>query len=242
MTIQRRPFTDWQKISPQPQYQHDSPNLMLILNWLISENGGQNLGCWGPMPANATYIRSHYNGAAVDYRYANPGKGILNGIGVIRPKLVNWSDELGITAIHDYYNCEIWRSRRTPNEADAYTLWWKKQTPDGKMGATWATYFHIETSKEQWDVTVPIDMRLGKLPQQQALKPTLKLGSTGDYVRWLQQRLFNNGHTDLIVDGKFGQTTVDHVRWFQAVNGLQPDGVVGPKTWAAVDALPAQSG
>lgn len=66
-------------------------------------------------------------------------------------------------------------------------------------------------------------------------KATVKQGAVGDAVSYLQGVLkFRCGHA-ILVDGQFGPTTNDHVMWFQGVNGLTIDGVVGPKTWAVVD-------
>jgi peptidoglycan hydrolase-like protein with peptidoglycan-binding domain/D-alanyl-D-alanine dipeptidase len=59
-------------------------------------------------------------------------------------------------------------------------------------------------------------------------RPPLRLGSTGDAVRRLQERL------GLTPDGTFGSKTDEAVRAFQTANGLTPDGVVGPKTWTAL--------
>lgn len=238
MTIQKNPFTNWQQIQPQSQYQRNSPNLVLLRDYLIATWGGQNLGIYGAMPKGATYIRTHYNGAALDWRYENPGPGKDFAQAFILRWLIDYSHELGIQSIHDYVNRRIWHAKRTSNEDDAHSAWWKLQKPDGKMGAKWATYFHIETTRQQWNVTVPIDMRLGKPVEQVTFKPTLKLGATGDYVRWLQQRLRNNGYSGMEVSGRYTQNTHDNVVWFQTVSGLSPDGVVGPKTWGAIDTLP----
>ena len=57
---------------------------------------------------------------------------------------------------------------------------------------------------------------------------TLKLGSRGSDVRTLQRYL------NLAVDGIFGPITEETVKLYQKSKGLIPDGVVGPKTWAAL--------
>ncbi len=54
----------------------------------------------------------------------------------------------------------------------------------------------------------------------------LKLGSEGDDVKKLQVKL----GVDPI--GKFGPKTDAAVKAWQSSNGLTPDGVVGPATWA----------
>lgn len=55
---------------------------------------------------------------------------------------------------------------------------------------------------------------------------TIKLGSRGEDVRVLQQKL------NLSVDGIFGPITEEAVKNFQKENGLAVDGIVGPNTWA----------
>jgi len=62
-------------------------------------------------------------------------------------------------------------------------------------------------------------------------KPTLKMGSKGDWVKVAQARLFVNGH-HIEVDGDFGPNTKNAVIAFQATYGLEKDGIIGPKTWA----------
>ena len=63
--------------------------------------------------------------------------------------------------------------------------------------------------------------------------PTLRVGSTGDQVKWLQEFLNTRGET-LVVDGIFGARTDAAVGRFQYKEGLVSDGVVGPKTYAAI--------
>ena len=62
----------------------------------------------------------------------------------------------------------------------------------------------------------------------------LKKGSSGVCVKTLQNLLNARGFNTNGVDGKFGQQTHDAVVCAQKSNGLTPDGIVGPKTWAAL--------
>ena len=68
--------------------------------------------------------------------------------------------------------------------------------------------------------------------------PTLRRGDTGADVETLQQKLVDLGW-QLDVDGDFGPATQDAVEEFQSSAGLTMDGVVGPQTWAALDARSA---
>ncbi len=60
---------------------------------------------------------------------------------------------------------------------------------------------------------------------------SLKQGDKGEKVKTLQN-LLNGKGASLTVDGDFGPATYKAVRSFQSVNGLEVDGVVGPKTAA----------
>ena len=63
------------------------------------------------------------------------------------------------------------------------------------------------------------------------MKPSpilLKVGSTGDRVKQIQEKLGED------TDGIFGLVTKQAVEKWQAANGLVADGIVGPKTFAAM--------
>lgn len=66
--------------------------------------------------------------------------------------------------------------------------------------------------------------------------PTIKLGSKGSYVKKAQKLLIANGYScgTAGADGDFGAATYNAVKKFQAANGLEVDGIVGAKTWAAL--------
>lgn len=62
----------------------------------------------------------------------------------------------------------------------------------------------------------------------------LKMGSSGDAVKSLQQSLNNYGYK-LDVDGFFGSLTLNAVEDFQKQHGLAVDGIVGPNTYAELN-------
>ena len=66
----------------------------------------------------------------------------------------------------------------------------------------------------------------------------MKIGSNGDEVKALQEKLNNLGF-NLVVDGDFGKATHNAVVALQAVFGYDIDGVAGPAT---LTLLESQSG
>lgn len=68
----------------------------------------------------------------------------------------------------------------------------------------------------------------GKAASIPVSKPTLKVGSSGDAVRTLQQKV------GVTADGAFGPKTKAAVVAFQKAHGLVADGIVGPMTWKAL--------
>lgn len=64
--------------------------------------------------------------------------------------------------------------------------------------------------------------------------PTLRQGSRGAYIQFLQQMLESNLVPVKGIDGIFGKNTDTAVRQFQENAGLTVDGIVGPNTWNAL--------
>ncbi|MDR0383998.1 MAG: peptidoglycan-binding protein [Christensenellaceae bacterium] len=91
-------------------------------------------------------------------------------------------------------------------------------TPDGIVGnATWNNINSVLTATGD---ALPAE------PKKPYPGTPLRFGSRGENVRYLQQRLGINA------DGIFGTQTANAVTNFQRRNGLTPDGIVGPATWA----------
>ena len=98
------------------------------------------------------------------------------------------------------------------------------------------------TSDKGWThYAIPVGMYSeGEIPVE-IVKPTLRKGDSGDNVKELQERLNDLGFDCGAADGKFGTKTKNAVVAFQTEMNLDPDGIVGRKTWKAIDEAEAQA-
>ena len=106
---------------------------------------------------------------------------------------------------------------------------------DGQIIECSGTVKRSSTDNKHWThYGIPKGMD-GQVPTTD--KPTLRKGSTGEYVTLLQTKLIQRGY-DLSpygADGKYGNKTVAAVKQFQKDMGLVADGICGKNTWAAID-------
>jgi len=90
------------------------------------------------------------------------------------------------------------------------------------------------TDDRSWGWThyaIPRGLEGGDVP---VWRSTIRKGSRGDDVTYLQERLNDLRYSVGTVDGIFGEKTRKAVMEFQRANGLGVDGVVGPMTWEAI--------
>ena len=154
-------FYNWQHgtAADRMKFRKASPNLVAINDYLCKRWGGSNVGIYvvrnikdGSMPS------SHSFGAALDWRYGDSAAARGKITAEVLPWLVDNSQELGIQAIHDYVGCTVWRSvRHAPQKRG----WLKqpKSSQGGAMGASWAKWLHIETTKRGWKDGRRVDER-----------------------------------------------------------------------------------
>jgi len=98
-------------------------------------------------------------------------------------------------------------------------------------------YFTTRNKKwTHWGVPVCIDGEITPSPTPPT-KPTLRRGARGEYVTLSQTMLIQKGYDCGAsgADGIFGTGTENAVRSFQHDHGLSADGIIGQKTWAALD-------
>ena len=106
----------------------------------------------------------------------------------------------------------------------------------------WWKYFGYTMAKFRADVDKVL--KGGKITVNVSVsteRETVKVGSTGSDVKYLQQRLnamktyLKLSFAKLTDDGDFGAKTLAAVKEFQKSRKLTVDGIVGKNTWAALD-------
>jgi peptidoglycan hydrolase-like protein with peptidoglycan-binding domain len=133
------------------------------------------------------------------------------------PKQGSGHPDIAAYGIHANVDGEPWHNQAI--EMDGFTSW-------------------VNGGRKRPSLTFPIKDAV-PVPPNPVIVPgsrTLRLTSPtmkGDDVWYLQNTLRKIGR-EITVDGDFGAKTEEHVKWYQSQHGLTSDGVVGPKTWAAV--------
>lgn len=106
---------------------------------------------------------------------------------------------------------------------------------DTKLGK-WAYWGWLKDVEKEGSAAPIVTPEPAVQPADNAM-PILKKGTKGEYVQLLQTKLIMFGYNlgSYGADGDFGKATDAAVREFQTNAGLNPDGIVGPLTWAALD-------
>jgi hypothetical protein len=107
---------------------------------------------------------------------------------------------------------------------------------DGAVIEAKGTAYGVVTSKlshwDEWGELKAVEYGEASEGEGKTMR-TIKRGNTGADVETLQTALVAAGQI-VTVDGKFGAQTRNAVLAVQQKNGLTPDGIVGPLTWAAL--------
>lgn len=180
-------------------------------------------------------IKGSYNGQSGEFWTTEYYNGVATKVRAKFRKYPSWKE-----SIADHSRL-FTSSKRYKNLVGCkqYTLACKYVKDDGYATSPTYTQTLINTINTYklylWDsevLGVKIDLPKNNSADEKKF-PVLKKGSKGQQVLAWQNYLFINGYNPGLIDGKFGQLTEDAVKAFQSAHGLKPDGIVGPKTWAA---------
>ena len=156
-------FHSWQDEPLSPDPKRCAPICSTWMAYLLDRWGGQSLGCYASRPiVGGSSPSSHASGAAIDWRYENPGPGRDVLMGQVLPFLINNSQELGVNAIHDYAGRRIWRPPNCsgrPAEVSPECGW---RGSSGSQMQPWATWIHVECLDTRWSDTRSVDEMLGE--------------------------------------------------------------------------------
>jgi peptidoglycan hydrolase-like protein with peptidoglycan-binding domain len=111
---------------------------------------------------------------------------------------------------------------------------WNHRAPPRLFVLLWSLLAAIVPMTAVAVVAAPAAAQSSATVYAAAARPTVRYGSRGATVTYLQQRLTALHYDVGGVDGVFGNNTLHAVYAFQKVQRLGVDGVVGPKTWAKI--------
>ena len=141
----------------------------------------------------------------------------------------NWEKKGTIDTLPETLCCIFWQAsdKKTMNHIGFYI-------GGGMMIHCSGTVKKEPISKKVTHWAIPKGMN-GNVPTTD--KPTLRRGSSGEYVTLLQTKLIQRGYdlTPYGADGKYGAKTETAVKAFQKDAGLSADGICGRNTWSALD-------
>lgn len=140
---------------------------------------------------------------------------------------------LDVNALSDF---DFWIARYPKN--DDGTL---RESLNPGIGVAWqySSKGRLHGIRTNVDLDVDFDgvINLSNNPYHRPVNPYREpvsahgIGATGNVVKWIQFELNVAGY-ELEIDGFFGQITKNCVLQFQILEGLVPDGIVGPITRA----------
>lgn len=145
----------------------------------------------------------------------------------------NWDAKGDISTLPEQLCCVFWTDPEKPKTKSHIGFY----IGGGMMIHCSGEVKKEKLSKNCTDWAIPKGLG-GDIPVPTPTHKTIRRGSTGPDVVECQQDLIQLDY-DLSpygADGKFGAKTESAVKAFQKASGLTADGIVGPLTWAALDA------
>ena len=160
---------------------------------------------------------NHGLGLAIDFAEERNGK---PGVESLSTGMVNW---LIKNAARFGYSAEL----------QSEPWHWRFIAGDRELPAVESYYAQAVSESSKVPTSLPVNLGDIDAALSAARTKVLRKGSRSDAVKWAQIGLNKHG-ADLPVTGYFGAQTHAAVVAFQESQKLKADGVIGPKTWAAL--------
>jgi hypothetical protein len=232
-----RKYTGWDADAPGKRAGFER-----LVKLLCDNFGLWNNGTWGVRTMRGKQNPSvHGTGRAGDLSWRqmkNKGSGNYQDAIRMMDFLVENADILGVEAVFDYYPAPWGRGWKC--DRGAWQVYDKKAF-SGSPGGDWV---HVEISNQFADDPAHYDRVFAQLlgavptpapapaPAPAAGVPypgqPVRNGSRNEAARLVQEKVGAKA------DGWFGPSTERRVKAWQSAHGLLADGIVGPKTWAAM--------
>lgn len=175
----------------------------------------------------------------------------LNGAGATSQwnNKANWKAKGTISSCpDDKLVCLFVQDKSNKSKMSHTGLGYKGETVECSSGVQ-----HFTKRNKKWthwglpaceDGNIPTPPEPTPTPTPEKKKPTIRRGSSGKYVKECQNDLISLGYDvgKTGADGKFGANTLKAVKAFQKDKKLKVDGIVGAKTWEALDKAIAKTG
>lgn len=175
----------------------------------------------------------------------------LNGAGATSQwnNKANWAAKGTISTVpNDRLVCLFVQDKNNKSKMSHTGLGYKGETCECSSGVQ-----HFTKRNKKWthwglpaceDGNIPVPPEPKPPEPKPVTHKTIRKGSSGSAVKELQKDLISLGYDvgKTGADGKFGANTLKAVKAFQKDKKLKVDGIVGAKTWEALDKAIAKTG
>ncbi len=143
-----------------------------------------------------------------------------------------------IKPFHTFVDCPFWIARYPSKAQMDFSDMPKEDKKPSIMHPLWGWQYTSSGRVNGINGKVDLSLTYDVVEREEELedtRKTIKFGDYGAHVVYLQQRLTSKGYGVGVIDGKFGNKTLEAVKAFQAENNLTVDGIVGINTWNALE-------
>ena len=159
----------------------------------------------------------HLEGRAMDFYFTS---GILND----QNRRIEMCDEIRQYPNVEYVYCNI--NGNHPNMGSVIHA--QVRFSEDATKQTFTKHLQIALNTD-FNSNLVVDGSYGPATKKAVNDNYLKYYTKGEFVKWLQARLGEQGY-DLTLDGSYGPYTDRNVRLYQSANNLTSDGMVGSNT------------